>query len=48
MESMAPLVQGMMPMIEKMKGMMNSMDGGNEGLSSVMDMAKKLTKSTSN
>jgi len=44
MESMTPLVKGMMPMIEQMKGMMKTMDG-NEGLGSVMEMAKNLTKS---
>ena len=46
MESMAPLVQGMMPMLGQMKEMMKSMDGGTEGLSGVMEMAKKLTNNT--
>jgi len=45
MAAMTPLVKGMMPMIEQMKDMMSNMDG-NEGLSSVMEMAKKLTNST--
>jgi hypothetical protein len=40
MAAMTPLVKGMMPMIEQMKDMMSNMDG-NEGLSSVMEMAKK-------
>lgn len=47
MESMTPLVEGMMPLIEKMKGMMQTMDG-NEGLSNVMEMAKKLTNNPTN
>ena len=47
MKGMEPLVKGMMPMIEQMKGMMKTMDGNGEGgLSDVMEMAKKLTKST--
>ena len=46
MKAMTPLVQGMMPMIEQMKGMMKTMDT-KEGLGGVMEMAKKLTGSTS-
>jgi len=46
MKGMEPLVKGMMPMIEQMKGMMKTMDA-KEGLGGVMEMAKKLTGTTS-
>jgi hypothetical protein len=46
MKGMEPLVKGMMPMIEQMKGMMKTMDT-KEGLGGVMEMAKKLTGTTS-
>jgi hypothetical protein len=46
MKLMEPMVKGMLPMIDQMKGMMTTMDGNGEGgLGSVMEMAKKLTGS---
>lgn len=43
MEAMTPLIEGIMPMAQKFQGMMQQMDGGSNGLSSVMDMAKKMS-----
>lgn len=43
MNNMAPLIKGMTPMIEQAKTMMSSMGDGNNSLSGLMDMAKKLT-----
>ena len=48
MKSMTPLVQGIAPMIEQMKDMMQNMDGNGEGgLGGVMEIAKKLAAGTS-
>ena len=43
MEAMTPLIEGIMPMAEKVQTMMKSMDGGNGSLGSVMEMAKKMS-----
>ena len=43
MEAMTPLIKGIMPMAEKAQEMMKSMDGGNGGLGSVMEIAKKMS-----
>ena len=44
MTSMKPLIEGIMPMAEKMQGMMKTMDGGESGgLGGIMDMAKKMS-----
>jgi hypothetical protein len=51
MEGMKPIVAGMLPLIDQMKGMMSTMDGngnGEGGLGSIMEMANKLTKSLGN
>ena len=46
MNNMAPLIKGMTPMLEQAKSMMSSMGDGNNGLSGLMDMAKKITGGT--
>jgi len=43
MEAMTPLIEGIMPMAEKVQTMMKSMDGGDGSLGSVMEMAKKMS-----
>ena len=45
MEAMTPLIKGIMPMAEKAQEMMKSMDNGNGGLGSVMEIAKKMSTS---
>lgn len=44
MNSMKPLIEGIMPMADKLQGMMKSMDGGESGgLGGIMDMANKMS-----
>jgi len=45
MEGLTPIVEKMMPMASKMQEMMESMNnGGNGGMSNLMDMAQKMAK----
>ena len=44
MNSMKPLIEGIMPMADKLQGMMKSMDVGESGgLGGIMDMANKMS-----
>jgi hypothetical protein len=43
MESMAPMIQSMAPMMEQAKGLLGGMGEGENGLSGIMDIAKKLS-----
>ena len=45
MKSLAPLVEKMMPMAQQMQGMMENMDTNGGGMSSIMEMAKKMSSS---
>lgn len=47
MKGMTPLVQGIAPMVENLKGMMGQMGDGKEGLGSILDLAKKFSSQTS-
>jgi hypothetical protein len=42
MEGLAPMVEKMMPMAQQMQGMMQSMNTSGGGMSTIMDMAKKM------
>jgi hypothetical protein len=44
MKSMAPLIQGMAPMMKQAQDMLSGMGEGSQGLGGIMDIAKKLTK----
>ena len=43
MEAMTPIVQKMLPMADKAQKMMESMNNGGNGMSSLLDMAKKMS-----
>jgi hypothetical protein len=43
MKSMAPIIEKMLPMAEKAKDMMTSMDKDGNGMSGILDMAKKMS-----
>jgi len=43
MESMAPMIQNMAPMMEQAKSLLGGMGEGENGLSGIMDIAKKLS-----
>ena len=44
MKSMEPMIQGMAPLMKQAQGILGGMNGeGKEGLSSIMEMAKKFT-----
>jgi hypothetical protein len=45
MKGLAPLVEKMMPMAQQMQGMMENMDTNGGGMSSIMEMAKKMSSS---
>jgi len=40
---MAPIIEKMLPMAEKAKDMMTSMDKDGNGMSGILDMAKKMS-----
>jgi hypothetical protein len=42
MKGMAPLIQGMAPMMKQAQAILGDMGEGKEGLGSIMNMAKKL------
>jgi hypothetical protein len=43
MEAMSPIVEKMLPMADKAQKMMESMETGGNGMSSLLDMAKKMS-----
>ena len=45
MESMTPLIEGIMPIAKKAQEMMSGLDDKNNGLGSVMNLAKEMSKS---
>jgi len=47
MKSMAPMIQSMAPMMKQAQDMLSGMGEGTQGLGGIMDIAKKLTKGTS-
>ena len=47
MKAMGPLIQGMKPMMDQAKGMLEGMGNGNAGLDGIMEMAKKFGVDTS-
>lgn len=48
MESMAPMIQNMAPMMEQAKSLLGGMGEGENGLSGIMDIAKKLSNGLGN
>jgi hypothetical protein len=42
MKGLGPLVEKMMPMAQQMQGMMQGMDKDGNGMSGLMEMAKKM------
>jgi len=48
MKSMGPLIQGMAPMMKQAQEMLSGMGEGSQGLGGIMDIAKKLTKQSTN
>jgi hypothetical protein len=43
MQSMAPIIKGMGPMLQQAQGILGGMGDGKEGLGNLLDMAKKFT-----
>jgi hypothetical protein len=43
MEAMTPIVEKMLPMADKAQKMMESMNSGGNGMSSLLNMAKKMS-----
>jgi len=43
MKGMGPVIKSIAPMVENLKGMMGQMGDGNEGLGSILDLAKKFS-----
>jgi hypothetical protein len=43
MKGIGPVIKSIAPMVENLKGMMGQMGDGNEGLGSILDLAKKFS-----